>query len=125
MRTTQCNGIPLLVEPALGIWYDGRTYHFQQFTYARFEDAHTYAKLVASRAGYCPLPLPHEWTQWHDPDADDLARMTQYSIRYHNGQFWLGPYRYDRLDDAVAYARRFEPAPSLDSATVPPRRTGP
>lgn len=39
-----------------------------------------------------------------NPSADQAQVMAKHAIRYDGRQYLLGPYRYDRLSDAVNYA---------------------
>lgn len=116
MRTTQCTGVPPLVDSALGIWFDGRAYHYQQYRYDRLSDAVAYAAIDGRRASRPPHPLPDSWTEWHAPDAADRARMAAYGIGYEQGMFQYRGYRYDYLDQALAYAAQAEATGAAASA---------
>ncbi len=104
MRPTQ-SSTPPLVEPELGIWFDGRAYHYQQYRYDRLEDAVTYARTDRGKPGFHATPLPSHWEEWREPDQADAARMAAFGITYEHGRYCYGPFRYDLLDDAIDYAK--------------------
>jgi hypothetical protein len=110
MRTTPSSTTPPLVKPELGIWFDGRAYHYQQYRYDRLQDAVAYAKIDRSRPGFHAQALPLHWEEWREPDDAETVRMAVFGITYENGRYSFGPFRYDFLDDAVDYAKR-APAP--------------
>ncbi|WP_338758962.1 hypothetical protein [Massilia sp. METH4] len=91
---------------ALEVTFDGHHYHFRQYRYEHLDDALRYARSQHAKPGYerdasfVPQWLP-EWT----PDAAQRAAMRELSIGFDHGRFSVGPYRYDRLEDALAYAR--------------------
>jgi hypothetical protein len=105
MHVTQASAPPL-VEPELGIWFDGRAYHYQRYRYEHLQDALAYALLDRNRPGFHPEPLPTHWEQWRAPNQDEAARMAPFGITYEHGRYCYGPFRYDILDDAIDYARR-------------------
>jgi len=94
-------------EPA--ITFNGRRYSYRGYRYDHLAEAVNYAELDRSRA-------------FADPGADDAAPlervarpsaaeregMRRLGITYAAGVFHWGKYRYDRLADAMAYARRGE-----------------
>jgi hypothetical protein len=96
-------------QAAPGITFNGRRYSYRGFRYDHLADAVNYAELDRSRA-------------FADPGADDAAplervprpsavereHMRTLGITYADGVFSWGEYRYDRLADAIAYARRGE-----------------
>lgn len=106
MRTAASSTPPPLVEPELGIWFDGRAYHCQQYRYDRLQDAVAYAKLDRSRPDFHAEPLPLHWEKWQEPDEAEKDRMAAFGITYEHGRYCYGPFRYDFLDDALDYARR-------------------
>ena len=89
------------------ITFNGRSYSYRGYHYDRLADAANYAELDRSRA-------------FADPGADDAAplervprpsaaereHMRTLGITYADGVFSWREYRYDRLADAIAYARR-------------------
>ena len=80
-----------------GVRYDGRSYHYRI-------DAVNYARLDRSR-GFSEAPgeePPLE--QVLLPTEADRPLMQALAIRFEDGAFHWGEYRYDRLADAVAYA---------------------
>ena len=102
---------------AFGISFDGRAYHYQQYSYDRFADALVYAKLDRARPGFREDPGPHPWKQWFEPTAEELQQMALHGIHYERGHYRYGPYRYDLLAAALDYARR-EPGLPLAGGQV-------
>jgi len=88
------------------ISFNGRHYQFSRFRYDRLADAVNYARLQRARsAGWDapgPMPAPE---QVEAPDAAQRALMAASAITYEQGVYHLGAYRYDRLADALAYAK--------------------
>jgi hypothetical protein len=88
------------------IAYNGRHYEYGRYRYERLADAVSYARLrramgtAAEADGPMPLPQPIE-----SPDASQREMMAQFAITFEDGVYRLGSYRYDRLVDAVNYAR--------------------
>jgi hypothetical protein len=123
MRQTQSSEVPPVVEPELGIWFDGRAYHYQQYRYDQLQDAIAYARIDRSRPGFHDEPLPRHWEEWHGPTSAEAARMATFGIVYDHGFYRYGPFRYDVLDDALDYARRTSP-PTAASDPEVPRNTG-
>jgi hypothetical protein len=91
---------------ALGVSFDGRAWHYRQFSYDHLEDALNFARLDLSRPGVREQPAPVHWRHWTGPTAEDEMRMTAHGIAYEQGYYRYGPYRYEQLDAAVAYAQR-------------------
>ena len=95
------------VAAELCITFNGRNYGYRGYRYDRFAEALDYARLDRTRAFADPdaddatslerLPVPSE---------ADLDLMRTLGISYADGVFHWREYRYDRLADAVAYARR-------------------
>jgi hypothetical protein len=88
------------------IAYNGRHYHYDRYRYDDLADAVRYAKLRPSmppsgeEVGYLP---PAEDVQ--APDESQRRLMAASAITFQDGIYHLGDYRYDRLADAVNYAR--------------------
>lgn len=101
----QTSTAPPLAAPEWGIWFDGRAYHYQQYSYDLLPDAIEYAKLDRAKPGFHEMPLPSYWTQWKGPTPEETAQMAVYRIVYDHGRYTYGPYRYDLLADALEYAR--------------------
>lgn len=90
----------------LSITYDGRHYHFGRYRYERLSDAAAYARKARTRrlvgeevSGLRAAPMLPV------PDAAQRQLMDSLTISYRDGMFHLFGYRYDRLADAVEYAR--------------------
>jgi hypothetical protein len=91
----------------LSITSIGRQYGYRGYRYDRFTDAIDYARLDRSRAFADPgvddaLPLEHSTT----PSESELALMRTLGISFTAGVFQWRQFRYERLADAVVYARR-------------------
>jgi hypothetical protein len=95
----------------LCITFNGRKYGYRGYRYDRFADAVNYARLDRSRAfadpGVDDGP-PLERTPV--PSEAELRVMRKLGITLADGVFHWREYRYDRLADAVAYARHGEAA---------------
>jgi hypothetical protein len=101
----QASTAPPLVEPAWGIWFDGRAYHYQQYSYGLLPDAIAYAKLDRAKPGFHEVPLPRYWKEWHGPTPEEKRQMASHQIFYERGFYSYGPYRYELLGDALDYAK--------------------
>lgn len=100
---------PAALPPAaatLGISFDGRAYHYRDYTYDHLADALNYATLDHARPGFRPQAAPHQWKQWAEPTPQERAQMNAHGIGYDRGRYSYGPYRYDALEAALAYARQ-------------------
>ena len=108
---------------AYDIVQDGYRYAYKGYRYDRLSDAIAYASLVRTRtaspedttaapaASALPRPL----------SAEDEALMTSLRICHDRGIYRFEEFRYDRLDDAVNYARLM--ARRSDASQWPPLRT--
>jgi hypothetical protein len=96
----------------LAITFSGRQYQYAQYRYDRLEDAAAYARLqlVSPSAGDAADPPPPAQSV-EAPDELERRRMATHGIRFADGVYRLGPYRYDRLADALRYARLKRPEP--------------
>jgi len=101
---------PVSVMAELSIAYDGRHYQYDRYRYDRLADAVSYARLQRSRPpageGSASMP-PAQLVQ--APDESERHLMAALAITFRDGVYHLGAYRYDRLGDAVSYARRQRP----------------
>jgi len=90
----------------LSIAHDGRHYRYDRYRYDHLADALDYARLQRSElpdeAERAPVPLAQPVEA---PDEAQRQLMASLAITFHDGVYLLGPYRYDRLADAVSYAR--------------------
>jgi hypothetical protein len=90
----------------LCIAYNGRHYQYNGYRYDNLADAASHVRLQrALPAGSCvsgPWPLAQDVPV---PDQADREVMAALAITFRDGVYHLGPYRYDRLADAVRYAR--------------------
>lgn len=98
---------PPTAEAIPGIVFDGRAYHYHQYSYDRLEDALNYAKLERAKPGFHEEPSATvHWKEWKGPTPEERVQMALYGITYEAGRYCYGPYRYDLLPDAMSYARR-------------------
>jgi hypothetical protein len=92
---------------ALCITFNGRKYGYRGYRYDRFMDAVNYARFDRLRAFADPGVndgAPLERTP--APSEAELRVMRKLGITFADGVFNWREYRYERLADAVAYARR-------------------
>lgn len=90
-----------------GISFDGRAYHYRQYTYDSLEDALNYAKLERMKPGFVEEPpTVLQWKQWNGPTPEERVLMALHLITYEGGRYCYGPYHYDQLADAISYAKR-------------------
>jgi hypothetical protein len=89
-----------------GIAFNGRHYVYDVYRYDNLADAVAYAKLQRSKpsrdaeSGSMPSREVVE-----DPDESQRALMATLGITFQDGVYRLGEFRYDRLANAVDYAR--------------------
>jgi hypothetical protein len=88
------------------IAYNGRHYQYDRYRYDYLADAVNYARLqrflLPGSGDVGPLPPPEDVQA---PDESQRQLMAASAITFRDGVYHLGPYRYDRLADAVNYAR--------------------
>ena len=91
----------------LCITFDGRIYRYRGYRYEHFTDAVNYARLDRAR-GFVEPGQPDAGTmdEVQVPSEAEYGLMRTFDITFADGFFRWGEYRYDRLADAVAYARR-------------------
>ena len=84
----------------------GGQYQYAQYRYDRLDDAVAYAKKQRVAPSACDagdvLPAPRAVEA---PDELQLRRIGQAGITFRDGRYHFGPYSYDRLEDAMRYAR--------------------
>ena len=100
---------------SLGVSFDGRAYHYRDYSYELLADALNYARLDHAKPGFHEEPTARRWQEFCPPSADERLQMAAGGIEYAHGFYYYGPYRYELLPAALEYARR---APGLvtDSA---------
>lgn len=86
----------------LSISYNGRQYRYGLFQYDQLADAIAYARQRPGDAGSAPAPFAQPPVA---PDEAERELMASLDITYLEGVYRLGEYRYNRLADAVNYAR--------------------
>lgn len=94
------------------ISFNGRHYLYGPYRYDHLADAVNYARLRRANAGVAETSALATPAQVEAPSESERQLMSELDITFLDGVYRLGPYRYDRLADAVAYAR-------LDDATQP------
>ena len=101
------NASPVLppAAAAVGVSFDGRSYHYKEYSYDRLEDALGYATLDRARPGFREDAPARRWKQWTGPTPDEQLRMAAHGIVYERGRYCYGPYHYDLLSSALAYAQ--------------------
>jgi hypothetical protein len=105
---------------ALGVSFDGRDYHYREYSYDRLADALHYAQTERSRPGFHDEPAARHWKQWLAPSPQDRVEMAAHGIAYEGGHYHYGPYRYELLAAALDYARRAPGLAPSCSVCVPP-----
>lgn len=88
------------------IAYNGRQYQYGGYRYDYLADAVNYAMLQPSTAPGSDAPAPMAPAQAVEaPDEAQRRLMAELAITFEDGVYHLRSYRYDRLADAVSYAR--------------------
>jgi hypothetical protein len=100
---------------AIGISFDGRAYHYAQYSYDRLGDALHYAGLERAKPGFREDSIPRNWTQWAGPTPEEQQQMAAHGIVFERGYYLYGPYRYDLLSAALEYAGH-KPGPAPPAA---------
>ena len=98
----------------LEIGRDGLDYVYQAYRYEKLADAIAYAQLVRSRGLEAAdvAPSHRRCSPFVPPSATEQALMASLRIQFDGRQFRFGGFCYDRLPDAVNYARRVAAASS-------------
>ena len=88
------------------ITYNGRQYQYDRYRYDHLDDAVNYARLrramPSAQDERVPMPAVRKVQA---PDGAQRQLMRTLSITFEGGVYRLGAYRYDRLFDAMNYAR--------------------
>lgn len=89
-----------------GVGFDGRKYRYKSFSYDKSTDALNYSHLDRARHGSESesKDLP-EWVDAILPTEAERQQMETLGITYDGKQYRYKEYRYDRVADAVSYAR--------------------
>ena len=90
---------------ACGVSFDGRAYHYLGYSYERLADALDYAKLDRAKPGFREDATPRRWRQWALPTQEERLKMEAHGIVFVRVYYCYGPYRYDLLSAALAYAK--------------------
>jgi hypothetical protein len=106
--STQPAGDGQRLMAGFSISYNGRHYRYDRYRYDLLEDAVDYARLQCAlpqskRLDAVEVMPPAEEVGLPDEPAREL--MVAHGITFQDGVYRLGEYRYDRLVDAVNYAR--------------------
>ena len=88
------------------ITYDGRQYQYDRYRYDSLEDAVAYARLrhSAPSSEDTAVAIPAARAV-EAPDEAQREAMRGLGITFEDGIYRLGAYRYERLADALSYAR--------------------
>ena len=89
----------------LGIRRDGPDYDYRGYRYEELSDAVAYARQTRSRPAEDDVGPPRPHRQAVVLGDADGALMASLGIRFDGRTFLFAGYRYDRLADAVQYAR--------------------
>ncbi|WP_151638879.1 hypothetical protein [Noviherbaspirillum aerium] len=92
----------------LHVRFDGRTYRYGQYCYDVLKDALAYARLDQGRSAQTGAPDDEAsaWTPPMMPSESEQRQMDQLQVRFDGRHYHYQSYRYDRLADALDYARR-------------------
>ena len=102
----------------LCITFDGRIYRYRGYRYDHFTDAVNYARLDRARAFVEPgQPDAGTIDEVQVPSQAESGLMRTLDITFADGFFYWGEYRYDRLADAIAYARRAHTTRAIGNCT--------
>lgn len=96
-----------------GISFNGRHFQYGHHRYEHLSDALAYARClqhVPPEARAAPDPEPFIEVVEPPTPAQRLT-MATLAISYRLGYYRWGPHRYERLDDAIAYARFCQSGP--------------
>lgn len=90
----------------LGISFNGTQFVYRDFKYDRLPDAFAYAELDIEREGKAAAATTAaDWLARPLPGVADQTQMQELGIIFENWRYKYLDYRYDRLADAVNYAR--------------------
>jgi hypothetical protein len=90
----------------LSIVRGGQHYFYDGYRYDRLSDAIAYAQLVRGQTRRRPAPTSlMQFELIEPPTESDRELMAELSITFENGRFVFQSFQYDRLVDAVSYAR--------------------
>lgn len=92
--------------PESDIRYDGLQFEYHGYRYDKLVDAQAYARLMRSSAFGDDPPGPFiEPAMRVEPDDAQRSLMAALAIGFEAGRYRFESFRYDRLSDAVNYAR--------------------
>lgn len=90
----------------LGVGFDGRYYRYKEYRYDLCSDAINYARLDRSRrGGHTEHDVQSQWKVPEKPTEDERRVMADLGITFDGTHYRYLDYRYDRLPDAINYAR--------------------
>lgn len=90
-----------------GITYSGRYYEYKGYRYSSLGDAVNYAKLRRDDpSGEPEVSGSPRLLRVEFPNPEQQSLMAELNIFFEAGIYRLDAFRYERLADAVAYARR-------------------
>jgi hypothetical protein len=89
---------------------DGFRYHYNGYRYDKWQDAVAYASLMRDRPWQMDPGVSFVPGQTRAPSTDaEHVLMASLAIRFDDGAYRFGDFRYDQLSDAVNYAKREPP----------------
>jgi hypothetical protein len=89
-----------------GIGFDGLHYEYRGYRYHRLADAVAYAGLMRSRPTQKDPGGPFKQTKkFPGPTDEERTQMATLAIEFDDGAYRFEDFRYDRLSDAVNYAK--------------------
>lgn len=87
------------------VGFDGRHYQYNGYRYDRLADAVAHVALTRARPSLLDPKGPYSLELSSDPpDAPDRETMASLGIVAQGNAYRWGDFRYDRLEDAIAYA---------------------
>lgn len=91
----------------LGITYNGRYYEYKGYRYSSLADVVNYARLRrADPLGQQDVSGSSRLQRVEPPGPEQKSLMAELNILFDDGVYRFEAFRYERLADAVAYARR-------------------
>ena len=89
-----------------GIGFDGRQFRYRAHRYDRFSDALTYARLAHATPNHPDKAgAAAEWLDPKGPTDDEMRSMEELAISFDGKQYRYEGHRYERVNDAINYAR--------------------
>lgn len=108
MSSSQPSHADLARMSEVHVRFDGRCFRYRQYCYDKLADALAYAKLDQSRTGHEAMADDDApvWTPPLTPTMEQQELMDSLNVEFDGRQYRYESYHYDRLADAIEYARR-------------------